>query len=122
MRQSRLNVFSVLAVLSVILLLSAAPDAPAGPQWEYGIYEVVEQTTGRLQRTLRWQTKDEVVTAEEDKFRLFRKLDIYCTQETAHDLMLWNRLGSEGWEFVEHYAVSTLQNDRKVTIFRRPRK
>ena len=83
MRQSRSNVFSVLVVLGVVLLLSAGPAAPADPQWEYGTYEVIHQTKGRVQRTFRWQTRESIVSAEEDKFHLFMKLGIYCTIETV---------------------------------------
>ena len=124
MRQSRLNVFWGLAVLSVVLLVSAgpaAPDAQAGPQWEYGTYEVAGQARRRVPRTFRWQTRESIVSAEEDKFHLFMKLGIYCTIETAHELMLCNHLGKEGWEFVTHHSASTLHGNRTMTIFRRLR-
>ena len=120
MRQSR--VLTVLAVLTVLLLLSAGPAAPTDPQWEYGTYEVIHQTKGRAQKTFRWQTRQSVVSAQDNKFRLFMKLGIYCNIETAHELMLWNHLGKEGWEFVTHHAISTQQADSTLTIFRRLRK
>lgn len=125
MRQGKFNVFTVLAVLTVVLLLSAGqadPTDQAVPQWEYGTYEVIEQTTGRLHRIVRWQTREKVVSATEDKFRLFMKLGIYCTKDTAHELMLWNHLGEEGWEFVTHQSASTRKVDRTMTVFRRLRK
>ena len=125
MRQSKFYVFSVMAVLTVVLLLSAGPAdpaSPASPQWEYGTYEIIERTTGRVQRTFSWQTQKDSVSAPEDKFRLFVKLGIRCTRGTAHELMLWNHVGKEGWEFVTYQSDSTLEADRTMTIFRRLRK
>ena len=125
MRQSRFYVFSVMAVLTVVLLLSAGPAdpaSPASPQWEYGTYEIIEQTTGGVQRTFRWHTQNDFVVAPEDKFRLFVKLGIRCTRKTAHELMLWNHVGKQGWEFVTYRSVSTLEVNRTMTIFRRLRK
>jgi len=114
-----------MAVLTVVLLLSAGPAdpaSPASPQWEYGTYEIIEKTTGRVQRTFRWHTQNDFVVATEDKFRLFVKLGIRCTKETAHELMLWNHVGKQGWEFVTYRSVSTLEANRTMTIFRRLRK
>ena len=121
MKHHRFGVFSFLAIVSLMFLMSAGETPPSGVRWEYGVYEIVEQSMRRPKIAFHWRSPDGDVSAEGHKFRLFRKLGIEATEQTAHELMLWNHLGDQGWEFVAYFTASQRELDRKVSVFRRAR-
>ena len=109
----------------VIGILGAGEVGPENQTWEYAVYEVLvryDREGNIAWQRFYWYTKDtrEPVTADDKKFRLFLKLGAQQTLTDYHDLVLWNHLGAQGWEYVEQFQKSPNKNTvHTQTVFRR---
>ena len=120
---------SLLVGLLVIGMLSAGGVGPDKPTWEYAVYEVRQVYNEKwdlpwdhfywLARGANHVANRRVGVREvsaDTKAGLFTRLGAQNSQIEHHDLLLWNHLGNQGWEYVEQFQVS---RGHTQTVFRR---
>ena len=131
---------SLLVGLLIIGILCASEAGPHNRAWQYAVYEVqqVYNEEGDLTRQhFYWYTRGATrvadrragvnVVSAKGKYGLFNKLGAQNSQVEHHELLLWNHLGAQGWEYVEQFQKSVEGRPgfkefevRTQTVFRRP--
>lgn len=114
-----------LVLICGFVILCAGKPAPQYAKWEYAVYQAqteYDRDGNVAWRRFEWYSKGKTVPvwAEGEKFRLFCKLGAQETLTDYHDVVLWNHLGDQGWEYVEQFASSIGNHTIVQTVFRRP--
>ncbi len=123
---------SLLVGLLVIGMLSAGGVGPDKPTWEYAVYEVrqaSDQHGDIAWDHFYWRERGANTVANrrvglrewstDTKAGLFSRLGAQNSQVEHHDLLLWNHLGNQGWEYVEQFQKSFGRSEITQTVFRR---
>jgi len=112
-------------IVIVGLVAGGEGSSPRPERWEYAVYEVregldAEQNPAWTKYYWYGRESTDPIFAEDRKFRLFIKLGAQETLADFHDLVLWNHLGSQGWEYVEQFKEAIgPRTTRTQTVFRR---
>ena len=123
---------SLLVGLLIIGTLCAGEVGPDNPTWEYAVYEVrqVYNEKWDLQwEHFYWYSKGATTVANRrvgvrevsagKKYELFNRLGAQNSQIEHHDLLLWNHMGSQGWEYTEQFQQHVGRAVHTQTVFRR---
>lgn len=123
-RQTSGGIALLLALSVTVILLGGQTSSSnsSSERWEYAVYEVeTTYANGTVFSTsFRWITNDAEVAAGGEKFRLFKKLGAQEVMANKHDLVLWNHLAGQGWEYIEQFDKTLGTNaTQSQTVFRR---